>query len=163
MDYNQVLSQLFVGSYPESRGDIDRLRQESDITAILNLQTDEDMSYFKIDWERLQMLYAARGITVQRVPVKDFDPADLREKLPACVKALNDLLAAGHSVYVHCSAGVNRSPTVVIAYLYWCRDLDLNEAAAYVNQRRSCSPDVEAIRLATQDLLNEPSNIILNR
>jgi protein-tyrosine phosphatase len=157
MDYDQILPELFVGSHPASSDEIDRLQAESDITAVLNVQTDGDMQYVNLDWGSLQAHYTARGIELRRVPVRDFDPVDLREKLPACVRVLNQLLAAGRPVYVHCTAGAGRSPSVVIAYLHWCRGWDLDEAVAHVKHRRPCSPNVEAIQLATQDLLNDPA------
>lgn len=155
MDYNRILPEIVVGSYPQSADDIDRLKRDSGITAVFNLQTDEDLRYLGLDWDSLQAHYAACGIEPRRVPVRDFDPVDLREKLPECVRVLNQLLAAGHSVYVHCTAGAGRSPTVVIAYLHWCRGWDLDEAVAHVTHCRPCSPNVEAIRLATRAFLND--------
>ena len=43
MDYAQILSGLFIGSHPQTIDDVEQLRRESAITAVLNLQTDEDM------------------------------------------------------------------------------------------------------------------------
>ncbi len=155
MDYAQVLPQLFVGSHPEGADDIDRLRQQTGTTAVLNLQTDEDMGSVSLTWEPLEAHYKASGIELCRVPVRDFDAADLREKLPTCVRALDELLVAGHTVYLHCTAGTGRSPTVAIAYLYWCRGWELVRAAEYVQQQHPCSPNVEAIRLANWDRATE--------
>ena len=41
IDVSQILPNLFVGSFPKSTEDIDRLRREG-ITAVLNVQTDDD-------------------------------------------------------------------------------------------------------------------------
>jgi protein-tyrosine phosphatase len=60
----------------------------------------------------------ARHSALRRVPVRDFDAAELRSKLPECVRNLDGLLSAGHLVYLHCTAGINRSPTVAMAFLY---------------------------------------------
>lgn len=148
MDYTQILPQLFVGSNPQDTGDIDRLRKDSGITAVLNLQTDEDMRSLDVVWELLEAYYAKCGIELRRVPVSDFNPVDLQEKLPECVRALDRLLGAGHSVYLHCTAGANRSPTVAIAYLHWRQGWDLDRAIAHVKERRQCAPDADAILLA---------------
>lgn len=43
MDYAQILPELFVGSRPRDADDIDRLRGEADVTAVLDLQMDDDM------------------------------------------------------------------------------------------------------------------------
>lgn len=80
--------------------------------------------------------------------MRDFDPVDLQEKLPKCVLALDQLLATGHSVYLHCTEGAGRSPTVAIAYFPWCLGCDLDQAAAYVKERWGRSPNTEAIQLA---------------
>jgi hypothetical protein len=40
MDYAQIIPGLFVGSHPQAVSDIERLRLDSAITAVLNLQTD---------------------------------------------------------------------------------------------------------------------------
>jgi hypothetical protein len=40
MDPSQILPNLFVGSYPRSPEDIDRLKQDFGITAVLNVQTE---------------------------------------------------------------------------------------------------------------------------
>jgi hypothetical protein len=62
MDYAQILPRLFIGSHPKTIDDIDRLRRESAITAVLNLQTDEDMLSVKLDWRPLEAHYRASGI-----------------------------------------------------------------------------------------------------
>jgi protein-tyrosine phosphatase len=141
VNHDRVLERVYVGSFPESARDIDRLKHELDISAVLNLQTDEDYERLDIDWPWLQAYYRQSGIEVCRAAVRDFDPDDLQEKLPACVEALRRLLAAGHTVYVHCTAGAGRSPNVVIAYLHWVEQWDLDEAIEKVADCRPCVPD----------------------
>lgn len=149
MDYHRIVSKLLIGSHPESAEEIERLKRETGVTAVLNLQTDDDMRYFKLDWASLLNYYKSCGIELCRVPVRDFDAVDLQHKLPACVSALNDLLESGHTVYLHCSAGAGRAPTVAIAYLFWRHGWGLDQAVAHVMQCRPCSPNLEAIRLAS--------------
>ena len=151
MDCDQVLPQIVIGFYPQTTADIDLLKQDFGITAVLNVQSEEDDEYLSIPWSVLASHYGLSGIEVRRVPVIDFDRADLRRNLPECVAALRELLDDGHKVYVHCTAGMGRSPSVVIAYLHWVQDLDLEEAARQVQSRRRCSPDLVAIRLASGD------------
>ncbi len=50
MDYAQLLARLFLGSHPQSIDDIERLRQEAGIRAVLNLQTDDDMRSVNLVW-----------------------------------------------------------------------------------------------------------------
>lgn len=148
MDHTQILPQLFVGSYPQTIHDIDKLQRESCITAVLDLQTDDDMRSVSLAWEPLEAYYKLSGLELWRIPVKE-EPVELREKMPECVRTLDWLLAARHTVYLHCTAGVGRSPTVAIAYLHWCLDWGLDAAVAYVQQLRQFSPHIDAIRLAS--------------
>jgi len=148
MDHNQILPRIFVGSYPGTTQEIDRLKQDLGITAVLNLQTDEDADYLNLDWPQLQAHYSQLGIGLRQVPVRDFDAADLQKNLPDCVRALDQLLQAGHTVYAHCTLGIGRSPSVVVAYLHWVQGWDLHRAVDHLSSCRSCSPNVEVIRLA---------------
>jgi protein-tyrosine phosphatase len=147
MDYAQIISGLFVGSHPRAIGDVGRLRRESAITAVLDLQTDEDMRSVNLNWQPLEAYYRASGINLLRLPVKE-EQIELREKLPQCVRALDALTTAGRTVYLHCTEGVGRSPTVAIGYLHWCLGWELDAAVSHVKQARQCSPHLEALRLA---------------
>lgn len=54
-------------------------------------------------------------------------------------------------IYLHCTAGIGRSPTVGIGYLHYCMGWELNDAARYVKEVRKCSPHLEALGLAIVD------------
>jgi protein-tyrosine phosphatase len=148
MDYAQILPELFVGSCPRHADDIERPCREAAVTAVLSLQTDDDMRWLNVGWETLLARHEACGIEVRRVAVRDFDPVELRSKLPRCVRTLDGLLASGQVVYLHCTAGVNRSPTVAMAYLHRCRGWKLDEASTHLVERLWCSPDIEAVLAA---------------
>ena len=151
MDVSTILPELLLGPAPRSSRDIDGLKRDYGVSAVLNVQTDDDMSYWGLDRPYFETHYRQLGIELRRVPVRDFDAGELRRKLPLCVEALDALLKQGHKVYLHCTMGVNRSPSVAIAYLAWTKGWDLDEAVDYVMRIRSCDPYVEAIRLAGED------------
>ena len=69
------------------------------ITAILSLQTDEDLGERGIEWEEKAAQTA--NLTFRSLPVKDFDAADLQQKLPDCVVQLDRMLKAGHTVGIN--------------------------------------------------------------
>jgi protein-tyrosine phosphatase len=150
MEYAQVTYRLFVGSHPQTVDDIERLRRDLAITAILNLQTDEDMVTAGLDWEPLEVHYSTCPVVLFRVPMKE-EQGEMREKLFQCIGALERLLSAGHTVYLHCTAGIGRSPTVAVGYLHYCMGWELNAAARYVKEVRKCSPHLEALGLAIVD------------
>jgi protein-tyrosine phosphatase len=151
MIFSQVLPQLFVGSYPANIDDIDRLKKDCGITAILSLQTDENLDRCDVDWMRMDHRRAELGIKVRRIPVEAFDGQDGLRMLYRCVAVLDGLLRGGHAVYVHCNLGTVRSPSVVTAYLVWRQGWRLTDAVEYVRRCHPCSPDIAAIRLAEDD------------
>ena len=147
MDYAQILSGLFVGSHPRAIGDVERLRRDSAITAVLNLQTDEDMRSVNLNWQPIEAHYLDSNIYLLRLPMKE-EQIELREKLPECVRTLSALIAGGRRVYLHCTEGVGRSPTVAIGYLHWSLCWGFDAAVSHVKQARQCSPHLEALQLA---------------
>jgi atypical dual specificity phosphatase len=153
LNYTQILSSLYVGSYPETLSDIKSLKDGHGITAVLNLQTDEDLRVRGQDWSVLEAYYADLDIKAQRVPMRDFDYDDQRRVLPKAVRVLAKLLTSGFTVYLHCNAGLGRSPLVTMAYLYWCWDSSLEKSIKHIQERRSCSPMTELLEVARQDLL----------
>ena len=145
MDCDRISDNLFVGSCLLDLKEVEELHSLG-ITAILSLQTEEDMGKRGIEWEEKAALTAK--LAFRSVPVRDFDTADLQRKLPECVMALDGMLKAGHTVYLHCTAGTGRSPTVAAAYLHWCLAWPLERALTHVREARDCSPNMEAIRSA---------------
>src|SRR5262249_36166274 len=104
-------NKLYVGSCPMTEGDVIQLK-DTGITAVLNLQTDEDIRTREIDWPAMEDAYRRHGIVIHRFPIEDFSPSDMRQKLRTGVRILDNLIRAGLVVYLHCNAGINRSPTL---------------------------------------------------
>lgn len=150
LTYAQILPRLFIGSHPRTIDDIERLRREAGITAVLNIHTDDDMRAANLDWPPLKKHYKTSPIVLRRAPMIE-EQVELRAKLCDCIRALDQLLAEGHTVYLHCTAGIGRAPTVAIGYLHTCLGWDLEEAIEHVKRLRLCAPHVEALRLALSD------------
>ena len=71
MDVSRILPNLFVGSFPKSTDNIDGLRREG-ITAVLNVQTDDNLARWGVIWCRLESYYREAGVEVRRSPVSGF-------------------------------------------------------------------------------------------
>jgi hypothetical protein len=64
------------------------------------------MEYFGIDIAAIQARCREVGLQHVRFPVRDFDPFDLRLKLPKAVARLAKAHTAGEgAAYIHCTAG----------------------------------------------------------
>ena len=143
MKCDSVLPNLFLGPNPINEVDFAQL-QAMRITAILSLQSEDDVN--QSEFLSRQSMASERALILHNFPVVDFDRADLRRKLPDCVRVLDDLLKSREIVYLHCTAGVSRSPTVAAAFLHWKLGWPIDDALSHVRAVRNCCPDDEVIR-----------------
>jgi protein-tyrosine phosphatase len=134
-----ITESLLVGEYPRV-SDIEWLKHEFRVSAILNLQDDEDLRINGIDVIALRESCRQCQIKLVRVPIRDGSSDDMSARLGDALKHLQDLLGARERVYLHCNAGLNRAPTLAIAWLHANAGMSLNEAMAHVKQRRACGP-----------------------
>ena len=103
-------NKLKVGSFPEAP-DLDCLKQEG-IKAILTLCDPAEA--------RLDPAFASSFYCLQySLPDSRHSSPLLIEDLATAVEMLQETLKTQGATYVHCLAGIERSPTVCIAYL--CR------------------------------------------
>ncbi|MCA9546832.1 MAG: dual specificity protein phosphatase family protein [Myxococcales bacterium] len=124
--FSRITAEVAVGRCPRAR---ERAwLAEQGLTAVVSLQSDADLAQLDLPWSEALTDYAALGIDATRVPVVDFDRLDLGRNLDAAVAAIQAQVAAGRAVYVHCNAGLNRSPSAVIAWLVAHRGMTLTEA-----------------------------------
>lgn len=139
-EIHEVATGLWVGPCPDSPERIRSLRERS-ITGLVSVQTDEDLTDIGMSWPLLWRFLMAQGISAQRLPIVDFDERALTRGLPDAVAAVHEMRNGGHVTYLHCTAGINRSPTVAIAYLVQHHGLDLDTAWRQVTERRPSVPN----------------------
>jgi protein-tyrosine phosphatase len=140
LDCNEIIQdRLWVGGFVRPE-DVPLLRQ-MEITSILSLQSDWDLASCSISLKKLSNAYAKAEIDLHRIPTEDFNKEALAANLPQGVEALERALTPRWAkVYVHCTAGFNRGPTLAAAYLIKVRGLSAQEAYDYVTSRRYCVP-----------------------
>ena len=134
-----ISDELLVGEYP-SQADIAWLKDTYSITAVHNLQDDDDLHMNGLDNSELRAEYDAQGIDYVRTPIQDGSADAMAERLEAALDDLRDLVAPGARVYLHCNAGMNRAPTLAIAFLRAYRQMSLDEAMLLVKKNRACGP-----------------------
>lgn len=138
-EFAEILPNLLVGEYPTS-DDARWLRGTQRVTAVLSLQDDADLASKGLLLAEIEAAYRAHGLRFHRMPVPDCDNDCLQARLDAIVGQLRELHDGGERVYLHCNAGMNRAPTVAIAYLHVHHDMSLDAARDFVKQRRHCVP-----------------------
>ena len=141
-----ILPNLLVGEYPAVE-DADWLRTAHHVTAVFSLQDDFDLASKGLDLHELEQTYRGHGLEFHRVPVPDCDAETFAGLLDQIVTLLGDLLRRGNRVYLHCNAGMNRAPTVAIAYLHAEHGLTLDAARDLVKNRRHCVPYMQLLQV----------------
>lgn len=155
LDVNWVDSDVCIGPYPQTFEHADALA-EVGVTAIVNLQTDQDLRHRGVDLDRLHHKLRQHGIELHRLPIQDFDEADLIRHLPTAAALLNRLTESGHRTYVHCTAGMGRAPAVILSYLVR-QGHDLPDAQAHLLDRHPVSaPNLSAVESAMEAGADEP-------
>nr|QKY15166.1 phosphoglucan phosphatase (LSF) [Polytomella parva] len=156
LNFTRIYPDLIVGSCLQTPADVDRLATVEKVSTIISLQEDCDMAFFNLDGEAIRRRCQERGdINHVRFPIRDFDPYDLRLKLPRAVSKIAKEFQPGENrtLYIHCTAGLGRAPAVALSFLTWIRKIPLEEAFNHLRSLRPCSPRIEAVRAATADLL----------
>ena len=140
LDCNEIVAdRLWVGSYVQSE-DMSRLKQIG-ITAIVSMQSDQDLLDYKISLKKILKACEAADIEFRRVPTQDFDQKSLSVTLPQAVAEVEKAMTPRWAkIYVHCTAGINRGPTLAAAYLIKNQGLSAQDAYIYVTTRRHCNP-----------------------
>jgi predicted protein tyrosine phosphatase len=153
LNWGIVDPRLIVGTCPMAAADLDRIKQETGVTAVLSLQHDLCLARWKIDYAEMARAGEALGLVMARCPIRDFDPAHTRERLPEAIRALAGLQAEGHRTYVHCTAGISRAPLTVFGYLTLVAGIEEEAARNLIMRARPESiPYWEAYEGARADL-----------
>lgn len=123
---------LVIGAYPLDEGDVGMLAWLG-IDRILNLV--EDGEYRPGEREAVQAALREAEIDEHRLAFTDYGglpPASLE----AAVQEVCDWLQEGRRAYVHCRAGWQRSAAVAAGVVAVREGLEIDEAIAYVKQRK---------------------------
>ncbi|MEM7194513.1 MAG: dual specificity protein phosphatase family protein [Pseudomonadota bacterium] len=142
--FSKILQRLFLGPCPRNVAAISQLVDQN-VSSVVNLQSDEDMKAESIDWSSLEAGYNRHGVRIHRIPIVDLDPDDMQIHIDAAIKVVNELYDSGHSIYLHCTAGRERSPTAAIAWLVRYHNHSLSNAVEQVTSRRKCNPYLDML------------------
>ena len=135
----EITRQLLIGEYPRPI-DIGWLKDSFHITAVHNLQDDDDLRLHGLNLDAVRDACHANGISFMRTPIQDGSADAMAERLRHAIGDLHSLIAGGRRVYLHCNAGLNRAPTLAIGYLRAYGKMSLDEAVAHVKKHRACGP-----------------------
>ena len=144
IEFSKITPELFVGTCPRTAIDLNQIRLAG-VTGIVSVQTDQDFVTWDIDFEGLKQASYDLELPIARHPIIDFDDADLKKNLLAVVDTVHRMIAVGHRLYLHCTAGQERAPTVAAAYLCRHKGMSARQAVDVLKSERDCLPKLHII------------------
>ncbi|CAK57868.1 unnamed protein product (macronuclear) [Paramecium tetraurelia] len=131
----QINENIIIGPYPQNEQDIVVLK-DFGVKAVLNLQTRLDVYHRGVDWDEILSSYKKHNIQMKNFEIFDMDPQDFEKKILKAVQILKKLINQHESVYIHCTSGIGRAPSLAVIYLSSVLQIPLNESIALVKNKR---------------------------
>ncbi|XP_048387124.1 laforin [Stegostoma tigrinum] len=170
MHYSRILPKIWLGSCPRQVEHVTiKLKHELGITAVMNFQTEWDVDHNSWGCNRkaepmkpefMMELYKDAGLAYVWMPTPDMSTEGRVKMLPQAVYLLHGLLENGHTVYVHCNAGVGRSTAAVCGYLMYVIRWNLRKVQYFVTSKRpAVYIDEEALIRAQNEFYQKFGNV----
>ncbi|XP_061667833.1 laforin isoform X1 [Syngnathoides biaculeatus] len=163
MHFSRVLPRLWLGSCPRLPEHVTiKMKHDLGVTAVMNFQTEGDLINNShgcgqnlgegMTTDAMIQLYNRCGLAYVWIPTPDMSTEGRIRMLPQAVFLLHGLLENGHTVYVHCNAGVGRSTAAVCGLLMYVLGWSLRKVQYVVTASRPVAYiDEEALVRAQAD------------
>lgn len=146
LQFDKITDQVFLGDIVN--GWMMRDRQKSPFDAILNVSQNTYTPPKGVEYTHIPLDEYSLGYQVGKKREQD---------LRRAIDQLKNWTEEGKKVYVHCTAGMNRSPSVVVGYLMESLGLGYENAVKFVNRRRPVAWPSGAIDAALRVVENVPA------
>ena len=150
LEYSRVTDSLYVG--PQHRTNGKRTLQQAGITHIVNMRSEFDDAAHALTLEE----GGASGYC--HLPTADDDPIS-PEHLARGIAFIGGAINDGGKVYVHCTAGVGRAPSMAAAYLI-SAGYHMDEALSLIQEVRPfirpTTTQLDALRQFERSVKGEP-------
>ncbi len=133
---SQILDNLWLGSL-DLIHDFEFLK-ENKITHVLTVLESDELTTAMVTLNIKQMT----------VKLYDNDNAPIAAHFQRCCAFIDGALKGGGTVYVHCFAGISRSPSIVAAYLISTRGWTVEAALEFIRKERPIIDPNDGFRAA---------------
>ena len=144
---------IAIGGYVATDNDIMRIA-EKQCTAVLDIQTPNQHRMRETNFDRLQKMFINRSniTNVVNYPVDDVFLDDYVEALIGAAKQLDKMInEQGEEVFVNCTTGISRAPTLILVYLsIYCRHKQWNNLDALANYLKDAFPNSQPNLMAVK-------------
>jgi protein-tyrosine phosphatase len=123
-DMNHIIDNIYLGNWADSTN-WHQLEQDG-ITHILTL--NKKMSHTEKQLDEMK----SNDIDNMFIYVEDDTESEISQYFDKCISFIKD----ADNVLVHCSAGISRSVTIVIAYMVREKNMSVNDALAFIRTKR---------------------------
>ena len=141
---SEILSNLWLGSI-DIIHDFEFL-VENRITHVLTV----------LDFDILTVQMVTLDIKQKYVNLYDRDDAPIGDHFESCVAFIREAISGGGGVYVHCFAGISRSPSMVAAYLIAEHGMSALVALDFIKARRPIIDPNDGFRAALEKFATSP-------
>lgn len=133
-EYDRITDRVLAGRNPLLQADIERLLQEG-VTHILDLREAQEWMPPNIGKEAVDFQHIC-GLQRKHLPIPDFTTPDQEDFTAAVIFLVKTLRVPNAQVYVHCRAGMERTPTILVAYFALEWETSSAETLARLQQAR---------------------------
>jgi atypical dual specificity phosphatase len=123
LDY--IIDNIYLGDWDDSIA-FDKLKHNN-VKGVLTL------NYYNKHTPHERNQYEACGIAYKYVTINDAVTENITPHINGCLSFIKE---CDGNVLVHCTAGISRSASIVIAYLIKEHNMSYQQALAYVKSRR---------------------------
>lgn len=108
---------LVIGNAPISVNEVRDLVKKHKIQTVFSLQTDSEIQQRDIPQQQIEKEFRTLGVKYQRHQISDDVENNYVKELFEASTKLNDLIDKQHQrVYLHCTSGRSRAPTLALAH-----------------------------------------------
>lgn len=159
LNYSKVTDNILLGAFLHIPDDFQLLKKQG-VSSILSIQTSQDIAMHRLTEDYLQQQSIRNDLEIHTYAIQDMNKRDFVEKCMGAIKLLAKLVEGDRKVYVHCSAGMYRSPQIVVLFLILTHNYSVEEAINLVKSRhRFARPNPDTVHCAL-NMFNQNKQMI---